>query len=1003
MPFLVLAIEACAFGSGVGWLNRAWQTEDGLPDTIVDAVAQGPDGYLWVGTAAGLVRFDGIRFEKIPLQELPGIQNTGVRALRVDRQGAIWLGMDRGPMVCLESGGVRVFTGAQGLPSLIPSVIADDEAAGVWVGYATPGGRVRIQNGEVANFGSREGLSARGLWRLGNDVKGALWLVNGRQVGRFTEGKFQVCVELKDPVAHFAAARSGGLWICAGRRLLRWTEGQEPEDRGELPTGEVRALLEDHAGGVWVGTASAGLWRWDGAEWEQVPTSHSEIRCLAEDREGDVWAGTGGGGLNRLRPRVMEVLGTEAGLPFESLRSLTEDTSGAVWVTTASGSLLRQQTNGWVVESAGPNWPGGRATCVAADRQGAVWVGTEKAGLYRLQQGRVTHWGKAEGLAGNFIRSLLVGSDGDVWIATYLPNGLHRLHNETILPLKMPPEIHALRAMAQDAEGTVWLGSWWGELLRVQGDQVVLDAATEVGQRNPIRSLLTTPDGSLWIGYADRGLGHLKGGRYSRITTAQGLGEDHISQMLEDGQGRMWFAGTRGFFRVNRTELLDLVGGKAKRVRSISYAASEGVSSPQASYDFQPGAMLSRDGKLWVATRKGLALIHAESLRENSQPPPVLMERMAVDGRTVAMRDPQWWLKPAGDGVVDLRAPGIALRLPPDHRKVEFEFTAPSFPATENMRFRYRLEGFDDDWTEVGTPRRAVYPRLPAGEFRFHVLACNNDDVWNEAGAALAFTVAPFVWQTWWFRIAALSGFAGLVGVIVRRWSNRRLRRELERLEQKAALERERARIARDLHDDLGASLTQVGLMLEELQEQAGPPGEKEAQTGQISSRVRSLARDLDAVVWTVNPRNDTLANLAAYLGQFFLESFRTTATRPRLDVAEELPAQSISPEARHHLFLAAKEAMNNVIKHSQASVVHLKLSIVEGEFELKLEDDGRGFSTADAATSSRQGLKNLRTRLDELGGRCAITSQPGSGTCVCMTVPLRDNPKLRLGGGREN
>ena len=407
VTFLVLAAEACAFGPGSGWLNRTWQTEDGLPDTIVDAVAQGPDGYLWVGTAAGLVRFDGVRFEKIPLQELPGIQNTGVRALHVDRQGAIWLGMDRAPMVCLESGGVRVFTEAQGLPNIIPSVIADDEAAGVWVGYATPGGRVRIQNGEVVNFGSREGLSGRGLWRLGNDVKGALWLVNGRRVGRFTDGKFQVCVELKDPVAHFAAARSGGLWICAGKRLLRWTEGQEPEDRGELPTGEVRAMLEDHAGGVWVGTASAGLWRWDGAEWEQVPTSHSEIRCLAEDREGDVWAGTGGGGLNRLRPRVLEVLGTEAGLPFESLRSLTEDTSGAIWVTTASGRLLRQQTNGWVVESAGTNWPGGRATCVAADRQGAVWVGTEEAGLYRLQQGRVTHWGKAEGLAGNFIRSLL--------------------------------------------------------------------------------------------------------------------------------------------------------------------------------------------------------------------------------------------------------------------------------------------------------------------------------------------------------------------------------------------------------------------------------------------------------------------------------------------------------------------------------------------------------------------------------------------------------------------
>ncbi|MEI7534604.1 MAG: two-component regulator propeller domain-containing protein [Verrucomicrobiae bacterium] len=1004
---MVLAAEAYAFDPGTGWLTQTWQIEEGLPDTIVSAVAQGPDGYLWVGTAAGLVRFDGVRFEKIPLQGLPGIPNEGVRALRVDRQGAIWVGMDRGQMVCLESGGERVVTEGQGLPSTAPSVIADDPAGGVWVGYTSRGMFVRIQNGEVARFNSREGLSQRGPWWLGNDVKGELWLTYGQRLGRFTDGKFRVCVELKDPIARFAEARSGGLWICAGRHLLRWTEGREPEERGALPAGisagAVRALLEDHAGAVWVGTSTGGLFRWDGGEWVHVPTSHSEITCLTEDREGDVWAGTAGGGLNRLRPHVLEMLGTKAGLPFESIRSATEDASGAVWITTASGRLFQQQTNGGIVELAGTNWPGGHATCVAADRRGAVWVGTEEAGLYRLQQGGVRHWGRREGLASNSIRSLLVGSDGDVWIATSYPNRLHRLHGETILALKTPTQVQALRAMAQDAEGTVWLGSSWGELLRVQGDEVVEDAATEAARRTPIRCLLATPDGSLWIGYAGRGLGHVKGGRYSQITPAQGLGEDHISQMLEDGRGRMWFAGIRGFFRVNRADLLDLVEGRAERVRSIRYAASEEVSSPQAASDFHPGAVLGRDGSLWFATRKGVALIHTENLRENSDPPPVLMERMTVDGRTVAMRDPRWWLKPAGDGVVDLRAPGIALRLSPGHRKVEFEFTAPSFPATENVRFRYRLEGFDDNWTEVGLPRAAVYARLPAGEFRFHVLACNNDDVWNEAGATLAFTVAPFFWQTWWFRIGALSGFAGLVGVTVRYWSHRRLRRELERLEQKAALERERARIARDLHDDLGASLTQVGLMLEELLEQPTSPSEMKAQSGQISSRVRSLARDLDAVVWAVNPRNDSLANLAAYLSQFFLESFRTTAIRPRLDVAEEFPDQPISPEARQHLFLAAKEAINNVIKHAQAAEVRLTMSVVGGEFELKLEDDGHGFSTMVAETSSRQGLKNLRTRLNELGGRCAITSQPSSGTCVRLTVPLYDNPKLRLGVAKED
>ena len=992
---MALAVKACALGLGTGWLDRAWQTDDGMPDNRVVGVTQAPDGYLWVATGGGLVRFDGIRFQRSPQEEWRG----SLRALHTDGGGAIWLGMDHGRVVCLEAGGVRVFTVADGLPNLIAAVIVHDEAGAVWVGYTSGEDVARIQNGKVTRFAIADGLPGPGPSWLATDTRGQVWVARGTRVGQIQDGEFHGSLQMNDPVTRIAASKSGGLWLCAGGHLLHWAQGREPEKRALLPSdfsgADVRALLEVHAGAVWVGTVATGLWRWDGLEWVRVHTSHAEITSLAEDREGDLWVGTTGGGLNRVRPRLLEVLGSEAGLPFESLRSVAEDASGVMWATTASGALLRQQTNGWAIESAGANWPPSRATCVTADRQGGVWVGTENAGLYQVRPRPLRNWQQREGLASNFIRSLLVGADGDLWIATDNTNRLHRLHDGTVHALNTPTKVHALRAMAQDAEGTIWLGSSWGELLCVQGDAAVEHPVTQLARRTAIRCLLPTPDGSLWIGYAGGGLGHLKGGHYARITSAEGLADENVSQMLEDGAGWLWFAGPRGFFRISRAALLDFFDRRAPRVHPISYGPGEAVSSPQAVYDFYPGAGRSRDGRLWFATRKGLALVHTENLRDNPEPPPVFIERAAVDGRIVAWHDPRWLSREGRASIARLSALHTGPRIPPSHHRIDFEFTAPSLPAPENVRFRYRLEGFDEDWTEVGTPRTATYSRLPAGDYRFRVLACNNTGVWNEAGTTLAFTVAPFLWQTWWFRLGLLSGFALLLGGTVRYWSQRQLRRELEFLEQKAALERERARIARDLHDDLGASLTQVGLMIEESREQTTSPEEMKAQSGQISSRVRSLARDLDAVVWAVNPRNDSLVNLAAYLSQFFLESFRATTVRTRLDVPEELPDQPISPEARQHLFLAAKEAMNNVIKHANATEVRLKMAVTAKVFELRLEDDGIGFAPDTVAASKRHGLRNLRARIEALGGRFTVVSKPRRGTTVSLTVPLVGNTLL--------
>ena len=998
--FLALLPGLSAGPATPGWLNRAWQVDDGLPDNQVNGVVQTPDGYLWVGTLTGLARFDGTRFQEFPLRQVADIPSPLVRNMMMDHTGRLWLLMDRGFLVCITSDEIQVYDQKRGLPNQTPRTIAEDEHGTLWLVYGAHN-IFQIQNDQIRQFVPGDAMSAASPYLLGNDREGRLWLAGDRWLGRFRDNQFSKTAELPEPATVLGAAQAGGIWICTTNRLMKCEPDGRIKEIMRLPAvreGEpvkVQCLLEDRTGLLWMGTANDGLFRFDGSEFVSVDTSSKEITSLAEDREGDVWVGTANGGLNRLRPRILELQGTAKGLPYESVRSVAEDASGTVWVTTGNGILATLRDGRWTNRSSATNWPGGSATCVTADRQGAVWIGTENAGLVCWKDGNYQIRSRKEGLMGNGVRALLAATNESLWIVTLSPNGFQRLRDGQLQNFEISKSTRSIRAMAEDAAGTLWLGTSWGDLLRMDGNRVVLDPATEKGQHSSIRCLLATPDGSLWIGYAGGGLGWLKDGHYCLITKDQGLADDHISQMISDDQNRLWLVANHGFFEINLAELVDLAEGRRDRVNSLEYGLGEGLPNLEASLDYYPGAIRGKAGRLLFAMRRGVAVIHTKNIERDSEPPPVLIEGVAVDDQPAALYDRRFAGQKFMTNTMDLRHPHISLSLKPDHHKVEFDFTALSFPAPENVRFRYRLDGFDQDWIDAGTQRSITYSRLPAGDYNFRVIACNNVGIWNLKGTAFNFTVDPFFWQTWWFRTGVILLFTGLVGVTVRYWAVRRLRLRLEKFERQAALEKERARIARDLHDDLGANLTQVGLMLEEAREQTVSTEDMKAHSRQLSSRIHNLARDLDVVVWAVNPRNDTLTKLVAYLSQFFLESFRPTGIRPRLKVADEIPDRPISAEARHHLFLIAKEAIHNVIKHSRATEVHLEMAVVQDAYEFKLEDNGCGFVLPALPDSPRQGLRNLKVRVEAVAGQIEIQSRPGKGTAIRITVPLHGNRKL--------
>jgi len=338
------------------------------------------------------------------------------------------------------------------------------------------------------------------------------------------------------------------------------------------------------------------------------------------------------------------------------------------------------------------------------------------------------------------------------------------------------------------------------------------------------------------------------------------------------------------------------------------------------------------------------------------------------------------------NAVANLALPKGRLRVPPGIRRIEFEFAAFSFNAPENVQFRYRLKGWDDEWIEAGSRRSASYSRLPGGSYVFEMTACNSDGDWNQTGSRVSLIVPPFFWQTWWFRLLALAAFTASVIAIVRYVSFRRLHRQLRVLEAQAALQKERARIAKDIHDDLGANLTQIAFLGELAQQDRAEPEKAAERVGTISTTARQAIKSLDEIVWAVNPRNDTLAHLLDYAGQFAVDFLRVAGIRCRLDFPEEIPTRELSTDLRHNLFLVVKESLHNIFKHAQATEVWLRAVADEQGLKVFIEDNGRGFAnTPNDALSD--GLRNMRQRMTDIGGDLQVESQPGTGTKIILTL----------------
>lgn len=965
------------------YIIDAWQTEDGLPSNTIGAILQTRDGYLWVGTAHGLARFDGMRFEVFG--EADGLPNSPILCLSQTRSGDLWIGTEGGGLVRLREGWFETFTTEDGLAHNAVLSLEEDSDGQLWIG--TFSGLSRWRDGKLVPALPGDG---RPFPQLCGGPGDRLYAIGGGELIWIEEGRSAVIPIPGEPsksssLFALTFGRSGDLWFGgANSYVARWCDGELGvfgEEYGAVP-GEVWELHETANGDLWIGTGSGGLSRLRDGKFTTFTTldglSSNSIRCILEDREGNLWAGSNGGGLMRLKERKLTTYTTRDGLSHEVIMSLAQDSEGTIWIGSNCGGLNMRRDGEFSPAPVTYLLDNACIWSLLAASDGSLWIGTWGQGLFRKKGEAITNYLPGDGISDDIILALCEDRAGGLWIGTY-EGGANYLLDGTFTRYGEEQGLSSefVTCILEDREGFIWLGTSGGGLNRFNGEYFQVFSRRDGLGSDFIRTLYEDAEGVLWIGTGGGGLSRFKGGKFTTVTSRQGLKNDVISQIIEDSRGYFWFGSNAGIFRAARTELNQVLDGETPRLAPVSFGKSEGMESLECTGGFSPAGLRGRDGKLWFSTVKGLVMVDPAALPQNTNAPPVVIEEALVDGRSI-------W--EAGHAAEAAGQPGREIQVPPGTKRVEFRFTALSLTAPEKIKFKYRLAGFENSWSEARGQRSAQYSGLPPGEYRFRVIASNGEGVWNEAGTSLKFSVLPAFWQTWWFLGLALAAGVALTVFLVHSLSVRKIQRRLRSLEQQHALERERARIARDLHDDIGSSLTQIAFLSDLGQRRRSRPGEVQTHLNQISKTAREVVRSVDQIVWAVNPKNDSLNHLVDYLSQFAEDFLAASGIRCRMEVPDHLPPLALSVEERHNVFLAAKEALHNVAKHSRASEVWIRSRVEPEFFIIQIEDNGIGFDPA-ARQAGGDGLNNMRQRVAAAGGELEIESGPGSGATIRLRV----------------
>jgi signal transduction histidine kinase/ligand-binding sensor domain-containing protein len=1005
--------------------RRRYTAEDGLPANNVQAVVQSPDGYLWIGTDMGLARFDGQRFRSFTENNTAALAEVGddILSLVEAPDGTLWAAAYGG---LLRIRGTE-FTGyTAGLPERFLLQVAPAEDGAVWIAgfllnreYRGPC-RVRRFHPDTGQTSAE--ISVPGHVRRLVPTPDGVWLA--------TEEPEQLLFwDMKSLAPAVMAKFSGQPWkvglrasevVPGGVRMRGWKDPQDPlkqfveigVGRHELTFHWLTRSFRNRISASrwvpfqnpdsWIG-AEPGLARIRDDRLEQIhfdeQTQWPEITCLSPNREGGVWVGIYSDGLQLIRERLVQVFTTRDGLSGNDIRSVVATREGTVLAGGPAG-LDELRGGHWTPRGTNTPTPLSKLISIAQDAFGTVWIGLGHTGWTPLQY-----------LAGEsplalgpspfdwaHPSSLAVTPEGRLWVGC--DRGLTSLDLPGAAPSSEFPAAHAdwmnqivykrlesggalprteLLKLIPDQDGSLWIGTYGHGLLRLKDDQVESFTA-EDGLPNICSPAHLDETGALWV-VANGAVARLHNGHFRSLGLRDGIPDDQFLDLIADDLGHFWLPGLRGIHQLEKSQLEACFEGRLDRVQSLTLGLRDGLLTPDCTSMHYPITAKTHDGRIWVATRNGVASFDPSRIAVDIQPLTVSIEQV------VANREP------IDDPIVSPAAPPLKLR-PGSGDRLEFHYTATSLVAADRVRFQHRLEGYDSDWSPESDLRLAFYTNLRPGRYQFHVKASNAYGTWNDVATTLPFVIAPHFWQTWFFQ--GSMGFLVLTLAILLHRQRLGVLRYLHELKTHQQLAAERTRIAADMHDDLGAALSHIAILSEVAKSQSPAQPQTRSALDRISQSARDVTARMSDLVWATNPRNDTLENLAAYLREQAARQLENTPVRAILDFPDRLPQCHVSATFRRNILLVVKETLNNSMKHAAATEFRIKLGMESGHLLLCMEDNGRGF---DPVTRSAvgNGLTNLRRRIQDLGGTLNIEAAPDAGTKVHVRVPLPlDLPRVQ-------
>ncbi|HTR80465.1 MAG TPA: two-component regulator propeller domain-containing protein [Bacteroidota bacterium] len=953
-------------------VHDQWQVKEGLPQNSVNAIIQTHDGYLWLGTYEGLVRFNGKSFTVFDRGNTPAFVSNRITSLCEDRKGRLWIGTYGGGITLYDGNTFHTVDNNVIGKYINVGSMTIDPSGKIWV--ITEKGVLELNDTTIE--ASYRDVRVDNLNPLGLNIdrQGRVWL---GWAGPFYIVENGLVKKIKLPgyqgtIGFPALCREGGVWLIAvrphsGVYLGKYTNHYTSLKRipDSIAAMSPTPLFEDSNGALWCSGSSSLLRYYDGV-WDAYGKKDGVridgISAITEDREGDVWVGTNGDGLHRFRDALFTPIGIPEGLRKENVWAIFEDSRRTKWVGSLEGYCYTIDSSGTIKTQ---TEIGGNSFCFLEDREKNIWTGGGAI---------VDRHGKRITLDRSFVtNSLAMDSTGRIWLAA-VTGGISVVeHGKIVDSISLGNALAniSIRAMRADRDGSMWIGTQAG-LFHYRLGQLTHYTTSDGLPNNWIRTIYQDSSGTLWIG-TDGGLAEKANDHFFSYTEKDGLQSNTIHIVLEDDSSRLWMSSNKGIFVVHKKDLQSFDSHTIDHIPCIVYGEDDGMRSAEGNGSFQQGGWKMDDGTLWFATIKGIAIVNPNRPMINTTAPPVVIEEVNVDGVTLPVQKALEFHQPVND--------------------ITFHFAALSYRIPSRIHYRYELDGLRSEWIDAGSQDNVTFSNLSPGDYTFNVIASNDDNVWNAAGAAVSFVQPPYFWQTWWFY--GIVGFSvlGIFAGIVRYYDFRKVKRRMEALERQHSLDRERARISQDMHDEVGSTLTRIAILGELAQRSLDRREETATQLQKISDMSRQVIDNLGEIVWALNPKNDTLDSLVAYTRQYAAEYLEITPLRTVLEFSDDIPQSPISAETRRNIFLTVKEAIHNIVKHAAATEVSIHCITDRETLRVTIKDNGKGF-VIDSAGRFGNGLAGMRKRIEDIGGHFDILSTCGRGTTVSF--------KLKIARGQE-